>query len=438
MYTDILTTITLFSLLTIFLIIGVPIAFALGGVGIILILWKIGPDFLYVLATTTFKSWTDFLLISCPLFILMGNLLESSGIAEDLYDMIYKWFGHIKGGLASGTILICAIFAAMAGISGVATITMGLIALPSMLNRGYNKILAVGVITAGGTLGILIPPSIIMIIYASLTGDSVGKLFMGGFLPGILMAILFIIYIQIRSFLQKNIAPPISVEERVSFREKLISLKNIIFPGFLILIVLGVIYTGICTPTEASGIGATGAFICTIIKKRLNWKILIESLIRTLKTTSMLMWIIIGAKTFTHAYHAIGSPNLILDIISELEFNKWLIIIIMQIILMILGCFIDPVGIILICTPVFIPIIERFNFSTIWFGILFTINMELAYITPPFGFNLFYMKNICPKEITMKDIYISIIPFVFIIIVGLSLIIIFPQIAMWLPNKMIK
>jgi len=431
-------TIILFASLIILLVLGFPLAFCFGSVAVIFIIWQWGPQALYILATTAFSSWTEFILIAVPLFILMANFLERSGLADDLYDMMHKWAGPLRGGLAMGTVVICAIFAAMAGISGVATVTMGLIALPSMLKRNYDKIIAVGCISAGGTLGILIPPSIIMILYASLTGESVGKLFMGGVFPGIILASIFIAYIGIRSFFQPHLGPPIPEEERATWKEKFRSLKAVILPIVLIFLVLGVIYTGICTPTEASGIGAFGALVVIIAKRRFTWQIFVDALRRTLNLTAMVMWILLGAKCFSHIYIAMGASEFVHELITGFEVNRWIIVIGMQIIFFILGCFIDPAGIIMICTPVFIPLITKLGFDPVWFGILFTINMEIAYITPPFGFNLFYMKSLAgPMGVSMGEIYRSIIPFTLLAFIGIAIIMLFPQLALWLPSTMI-
>jgi len=431
-------TIILFASLLILLVLGFPLAFCFGSVAVAFILWQWSSQALFILATTAFSSWTSFILIAVPLFILMANLLERSGMADDLYDMMYKWAGPLRGGLGMGTVVICAIFAAMAGISGVATVTMGLIALPSMLRRNYDKIIAVGCISAGGTLGILIPPSIIMILYASLTGESVGKLFMGGVFPGIILASIFIAYIGIRSFFQPHLGPPIPKEERASWREKLLSLRAVILPIVLIFLVLGVIYTGICTPTEASGVGAFGALIVIIIKRRFTWQIFVDALRRTLNLTTMVMWILLGAKCFSHIYIAMGASELVHELITGFEVNRWFIIIGMQIVLFVLGCFMDPAGIIMICTPVFIPLIIKLGFDPVWFGILFTINMEIGYITPPFGFNLFYMKSLAgPMGVSMGEIYRSIIPFTLLAFIGIAIVMLFPQVALWLPSTMI-
>jgi tripartite ATP-independent transporter DctM subunit len=431
-----LVTVLLFGALLLCLLLGLPLAFSFGGVAVLftVILW--GPKALSIIALTAYQDATNYILLAVPLFVFMANILEHSGIAEDLYDMMYKWMGRLSGGLAIGTIVICAIFAAMSGISGVATITMGLIALPSMMKRGYSKFLAVGCISAGGTLGILIPPSVIMILYAFLTEESVGQLFIAGIFPGILISVLFILYIGVRCVISKDLGPPI--EERVPLREKLASLKAVILPMLLIALVLGVIYTGVCTPTEASAVGAVGALACALIHRKLTWAVLTRSFERTLLLTCMVMWILIGATCFTQLYTSLGAPDMLNRMISGMQVSKWIILAFMMSVFFILGMFMDPAGIIMICTPVFIPVIKLLGFDTIWFGILFTINMEMGYITPPFGFNLFYMRAIVPKGISMADIYRSIIPFVLIMIVGLIIVILFPSLATWLPSQMIR
>lgn len=431
-----LVTILLFGCLILGLLLGLPLAFSFGGVAIIfsLLLW--GPNSLAIVSITAYEDVTNYILLAIPLFVFMANILEHSGIAEELYEMMHKWMGRLAGGLAIGTVIICAIFAAMAGISGVATITMGLIALPSMMNRGYSKVLAVGSISAGGTLGILIPPSVIMILYAFLTEESVGKLFIAGIFPGILLTVLFIGYIAIRCLINPDLGPPI--EEKVSLREKVASLRAVVLPMILIALVLGVIYAGICTPTEASAVGALGAIICAFIHGKLTWEVFSRSFERTLLLTCMVMWILIGATCFTQLYTALGAPDMLNQMLSGLQLSKWFVISFMMLVFFILGMFMDPAGIIMICTPVFIPVVKMFGFDTIWFGILFTICMEMGYITPPFGFNLFYMRAIVPKGISMADIYRSIIPFVFLIIIGLIIVIMFPAIATWLPARMIQ
>lgn len=431
-----LITIIIFALLVVFLLSGLPLAFGFGAAMVILTLWQLGPNALYIIVTTAYSDWNSYILLAIPLFVLMAKFLQHSGLAEKVYGSMYKWMGGQPGGLAMGTIFVCAIFAAMSGISGAATVAMGLIALPSMLKRGYNKRLAAGTVAAGGSLGILIPPSIIMVVYASLTNVSVGKMFMAGIVPGIILTVIYILQVGILCRVKPHYGPPIPEPERVNLKEKIISLKEIALPIVLIIVVLGFIYFGICTPTEAAAIGAFAAFIITIIHRKMTWNVFYKSLKETLVLSVMIMWIVLGAKCFVHVYSATGASDFVGELIGGLPLNKWLIIILMQIIILFLGMFIDPIGIMMIAVPVFLPIIESYGMSPIWFGVLFTINLEMAYITPPFGLNLFYLKSIMPRDVTMNDLYRSIVPFVFRDMAAIALIIIFPQLALWLPNQM--
>jgi tripartite ATP-independent transporter DctM subunit len=429
-------TLLLFGSLVFFLLLGLPIAFTLGGLAMIFTLCLWGPAGLLMMSSHAYGESMNFILVSAPLFILMAVVLEGSGIAEDLFETMYLWLGGLPGGLLTGTIIICAIFAAMSGISGVATVTMGLIALPAMLKRGYDRKMVIGGIMCGGALGIIIPPSVIAILYGSITGTSVGKLFMGGFIPGFMIAGVMIFYTTVRCVRNPKDGPPVPKEERASFRVKLASLKNIIFPLLLILLVLGVIYSGICTPTEASGIGAFGALLCSLIKRNLTWRSLKAASIRTLNITCMAMWIVFAAKSFSSIYTAGGASDFILSLIKDLAIPPLMIIGLMQFIFFILGMFIDPVGMCMICSPVFLPIVTTLGFDPVWFGILFILNCGMAYITPPFGFNLFYMRAIAPSDCTMREIYASVWPWVICEAIVLILTMFFPQIGMWLPNKM--
>jgi len=431
-------TIILFMLVLFALLAGVPVAFALGGIAVLFIFWQTGPKFLTIISTTAFDSWTSEILIAIPLFVMMANLLQRSGIAQDLYDTMYKWVGPLPGGLAIGTVAVCAVFAAMSGISAVATVTMGLVALPSMLQRGYDKKVALGCIAAGGTLGILIPPSIIMILYASLTEESVGQLFIAGFIPGFLLASIFMLYIGILTFFKPELGPPVPPDQRATWREKLFSLRNIIFPLLLVCMVLGVIYLGVCTPTEASGIGAFGAFLCVLVKKKMSWLVFKDACTDTLRITCMVLWIVLGAKLFTHVYHALGAPELIFNLIIELGLSKLTVLFMMILILFVLGMFIDPIGMMMITLPVFEPLLVQFDFNRLWFGILLTINIELAYITPPFGFNLFYMKSVVPEDISLADIYRACFPYIVLELIAIVILIIWPQIVLWLPSVLSK
>ena len=432
-----LITVLLFGALILFLALGLPLAFVLGGVGVVgsYLLW--GDRGLYLITTQAYASMGKFTLLAIPLFIFMSMILERAGVADDLYTLMHRWMGPVPGGLAIGTVIICTIFAAMAGISGAATVSMGIIALPAMLSRGYDKTIAMGCISGGGALGILIPPSVPMILYATLTGVSIGGLFAGGILPGLLLAALFIIYIGVRCHFQPNLGPPLPVEERVSWREKFISLRAVLLPIMIIIMVLGSIYVGVCTATEASALGCVGAIISAVVYRKLNWTLIKEACFRTAALTALIIWILIGAYGFTAVYTGTGAHVLMEHIMMSIPGGRWAILITMQTIFFILGCILDPVGIIMICTPVFVPVITALGFDPLWFGVLFVMNMEMGYLTPPFGFNLFYMKAIVPPDITMGDIYRSIVPFVILQGIGLAIVIVFPEIALWLPKLMV-
>ena len=416
------------------LFIGVPIGFALTGVAMLGTICSWGVAGLYQIVSTTYSDSTNFILIAIPLFILMANCLERSGLADDLYQIIYLWTGKLRGGLAIGTVIICAIFGAMSGVSSVATVTMGLIALPAMFKRNYNKNMVLGSIMAGGALGILIPPSIIMIIYAGIAEVSVGKLFMAGILPGLLLCLLFIVYIVVLCYLNPKMGP--AIPETHTYKEKLLSLKGIALPILLVLFVLGSIYSGVATPTEAAGIGAFGAILCMIIYKKLTFKNLQAALLNTIKVNSMVMWIIIGAACFTHYLAFIGIQDIVQQAMLGLNLSRWWILIFIQLLFFFCGMILEPAAIITLLGPILIPIVHALGFDLVWFGVLFIINMTMGYLTPPFGFNLFILKGVAPPDITMNQLYRSVIPFVILQCIGLIMVMVFPEIALWLPNNM--
>ena len=433
-----IVTLILFGALLLLLAFGLPLSFVLGGVGMVGCYFLWGEKGLFIAAAQAYGAMGKFTLLAIPLFIFMAMILERSGVAEDLYTMMHRWMGPLRGGLAIGTVLICTIFAAMAGISGAATVSMGLIALPAMLKRGYDKVIAMGCISGGGALGILIPPSVPMILYATLTGESVGGLFAGGILPGVLLAFLFVLYIGIRCFLQPSLGPALPKDERASWEEKISSLKAVILPILIIIMVLGSIYGGVCTATEAAALGVLGAAISAAVYRKLTWVLIKEACYRTANLTTMIIWILIGAYCFTSVYTATGAHELMENLLLSIPGGRYAVLFTMQAVFFILGCILDPAGIIMICTPVFVPVIESLGFDPLWFGILFIMNMEMGYLTPPFGFNLFYMKAIVPPGVTMMDIYRSIVPFVALQGLGLIIVIIFPEIALWLPARMIQ
>lgn len=430
-------TAILFSSMLLLVMSGLPIAFALGGLAVVFTLALWGSHALLLPVMNIYGSMTNYLLVAVPLFIFMSSMLERTGLAEDFFDAVQNWIGGVRGGLAIGTVLMSMALAAMVGISAASTAILGLIALPAMLKRHYNKEIALGSIQAGGALGVLIPPSVLMIILGLFGELSVGKLFIGGIIPGIILGCLFIIYIVLRCRFQPHLGPAVPPEERVDIRQKLVSLRVILLPIILILMVMGTIFAGIATVTEAAGMGAFGSILIAAVTRRLTWQNFKEACYGTLRVSAMIMWIVFGAILFKAIYYAIGAPGIVEDILTGVAGGHWIPIIIMVVILIILGCFLDPGAITMITIPIFIPIVTSLGFDPLWFGIIFVIIMEMGYLTPPFGMNLFVMKGVAPPEITMGDIYRSIIPFVLLQLLALIIIMIFPQLAVWLPKLMI-
>jgi tripartite ATP-independent transporter DctM subunit len=324
----------------------------------------------------------------------------------------------------------------MCGISGAAVVSMGTIALPHMLSRGYDKRLALGAINAGGGFGILIPPSVLMVLYALITGVSIGKLFAAGILPGLLLSLLVSLYIGLRCFIQPSLGPSLPPEERGDWREKLLALRAVVLPIFIVFIVLGSIFAGLATPTEAAAIGVFGALVAAAVHRRLTWTLLRESSIRTFALTGMVMWILFAAHAFSTAYNAMGAQSFIEGLMQYVPGGQWGALAMILLVLFLLGMVLDPVGIMLITLPVFLPIVTSYDFDPVWFGVIFIVCMEIGYMTPPFGFNLFYLKGVAPPGVTMADIYQSVWPYVGVIVIGLILLIVFPDIVLYLPDRL--
>lgn len=426
-------TIALFICLFSLIFLGLPMVYSLGGTAMLFTYIFLGSKGLYMAAAQAWGVSNQFVLVAIPLFILMAMIIEKSGIAEKMYEMMYIWFGPVRGGLAVGTVIICTIFAAMCGISGTATITMAMIALPSMLKRGYHKNLAIGCINSGGGWGILMPPSVDMVIYALVAGESVGRMFAGGIIPTILLLTLDTIYILTRSYFQPWIAPAIPKEERGNWKKKIASLKSVILPFTIIFCVLGSILLGVASPTEAAAIGVIASILAA--RKNLSWKLIFEASGKAFKVSGMIMWIIFGAYCLSSVFQAMGCSKIVSDLMQYIPSGRWGVIIFFQIIIFLLAMVMNPSGIMLITVPIMLPIIKSLGFDPLWFGVLFIVQMEIGYMTPPFGYNLFYIKAVAPPNITMADIYRSVIAFVIVESTGLVLMMIFPEIILWLPNK---
>jgi tripartite ATP-independent transporter DctM subunit len=385
-----------------------------------------------------FRLMLNYVLVACPLFIFMATMLQQSGVADDLFKAVHVWSGRFRGGLAIGTIISCTLMAAMVGIIGAEIVTFGLIALPGMLERKYDYRIALGSICAGGGMATLIPPSVVFIVYAMMAGASVGELFIGGIFPGLVLAVLFVAYIVIASWLKPEMAPAASEEERrISLREKLALLKGLIMPGILAVVVLGSIYAGVATPSEAAGIGCVGALASTANNRKLSWAGVKGALYETAKVTAMLYWLLFGAQCIIGVYALAGGDQFVKKAVMALPFGKWGIIIGMQLIMIFLGMFLDWVGIVFLTMPLFVPIIEELGFSKVWFGVVFCMNMHVSYLSPPFGPSIFYLKSVVGEDISVVDIYRANLPYLWLTFIALAITVVFPQVSLWLPAQML-
>jgi tripartite ATP-independent transporter DctM subunit len=429
-----LITITMFGSMLLLLLLGLPVAFSCGAVGVIFTAILQGPAAINIVPTRIFGLMVNYLLAAIPLFIFMACILERGGLIGEIYEMVHQWVGWLKGGVATASVGACTLMAAMVGVIGASEVTMGVIALPEMLKRRYDKYIAAGSILAGGTLGILIPPSVMLIVYGMVDNSSIGQLYAGAFLPGFLLAALYVSYITIRCYINPRLGPAIPKEERLSLKGKLKATLPIVPAGILIFLVLGTIIVGIAAPTEAAGVGATGAIILTAIQGKLKWKGVVEACENTLKSSAMVLWTMFGANVFVALYVMVGGGQFVTDTLVGSGLSKWVILIIMQLMLIFLGCFIDWVGIVMLTVPIFGVIIRRLGFDPVWFGVLFAVNLQISFLSPPFGYALFYLKGVAPPEVSTTDIWRAASPFIALQVVGLILCMAFPDIILLVPT----
>ncbi len=417
------------------LFLGLPVALGLGGTAVLFAAIFEPRSLLAIPSAFYYTPWNE-VLVTVPLFLFMGSLIRFSGIAEAAYDAVYKIIGHIHGGLAMGTIAVCTIFAAITGITPPATITMGQIAYPSMMKYNYHRGIAIGSIGAGGALGALIPPSVPFIFYGLLAKVSIGGLFLGGVLPGLMLALFYMVYVGVRCRIQPHMGPAIPAGENFSVREKLHALLNIWPFMVLVFIVLGTIWGGLATPSEAAAFGATGALAINIVYRKLTWQVLRDSLESTIKLAGMGFYILIGANIYLNIFNSLGCQKLVTSLVLGMPGGEMGILLMMMCIILLLGMVMDDWAIIMLCTPLYIPIINELGVDKLWFGVLFIVNIQIAYLTPPFGFVLFWIKSVLPPDVSMGDVYKSVGPFIVLQMIGLVLVFIFPQIALWLPSLM--
>nr|WP_297397814.1 TRAP transporter large permease subunit [uncultured Marinobacter sp.] len=440
-------TYLMFGSLMVALMMGLPLAFVTGGLGVAFIYLVGDAMMLNLIPGRIFPMMANSDLAAIPLFIFMAAMLERAGLIEEMFNVVYKWMGGVGGGLAIATVIASTILAAMVGVIGAAVVTMGIIALPAMLKRGYDHKIALGSIMAGGTLGILIPPSILAILYAVVAQQSVGELYLGSVVPGVLLSSLYVFYVWMRARINPELGPPIPEEERIGLKDKLLLLKDLIAPLILVFLVLGLLFGGIATPVEAAGIGSFGAILVAMKHKVFSIATLRDASVTTAKATAMVLWIMFGASVFVGFYILQGGQDFITETILGTGLSAYGILFLLMVLLVVLGMFLDWVGILLLAVPIFIPIVEALEFpglfglpgvsgedAVLWFGVLYLVNMQMSFLSPPFGYALFYIRGVCPPDITMGTIFKSALVFLAIQAFALFLCVLFPAMTTWLPN----
>ena len=420
------------------MVMGTPVAFAMLVTGVLGYVFFVGAKGLSITASIAYGIMTTDLYLAIPLFIFMAAIFQASGLSSRLYEVMYKWMAGVRGGLAIGTIIVATLIGAMTGLAGTATVTLGMLAYPEMAKRGYNKIISIGPIIAGGALGLIIPPSITMILVGGMSGLSVGKLFMAGIVPGLLASLTFITYIGIRCFLNPTLAPALPTEERVSWKEKFSSLTRILPPLALVVLILGGIWFGAFTATEAGGIGAIGSLLYTLGTRTLTWKTLKNAGNQTLKLTVMVMWLAVGGVIFTSLNSRTGTGAFISEALGSLSSSPFIMMIICLSIVIILGFILETFAIIILIMPIMLPIVSNIGVDPLLFGFCFALALIIGVMTPPFGYAIFYFAGLKHPGVTVADIYKATMVFALILAVVLFLCLVFPQIVLWFPNVMIK
>ena len=428
--------ILMFSTMMLMLMTGQRVFGAIGFVGVLaaVLLWGTGGSDIGFSAAMKLMKWYP--LLTLPMFIFMGYVLSESKIADDLYKMFHVWMGPVRGGLAIGTILLMVLVSAMNGLSVAGMAIGATIALPELLKRGYDKRMVTGVIQAGSSLGILVPPSVVLVLYAMIARQPVGQLWLAGVFPGLMMAAMFILYVVIRCRIQPELGPALPEAERnISRAERMKLLRAGLLPIVIFATMMIPFVNGWTSLVESSAIGAITAFVAAVLKGRMTREVFEKSVRSTLGISCMFMWIILAALGFGAVFDGLGAVKAIDNLFTEqLGLEPWMILILMQLSFIIMGTFLDDTAMLVIVAPLYVPLVKVLGFDLIWYGVLYTITTQIAYMTPPFGYNLFLMRAMAPNEVTLRDIYRSIVPFVAVMVLALALVMIFPQIALWLPN----
>lgn len=426
------TTFILLGGIILLLVMGVPLSFVTGLAGLGCMLGWFGPDAVLLLTNRVYSIITEYSLVAVPMFVLMASLLDRSGIARDLFSAMRIFAGRLKGGLAVQTVVVAFIVAAMSGIIGGEIVLLGMLALPQMLRLGYHKKIAIGTICAGGSLGTMVPPSIVLIIYGLVTSTDISALFLATIPAAVMLTSCYIIYILVRCHLDPSLGPGLPPEElNIPRKEKFRAAINIFYPILIASCVLGSIYAGIASVTEAASMGVLAVLIVITVRRELSLKILQESLIQTFNTCGMIIWIVIGASVIVGIYNLMGGNMLVSNMILGNDFPPLMIIAIMNAILLLLGMFLDWTGIVMLCMPIFVPIIEQLGFDKVWFGIIFSVNMQISFLSPPFGPAAFFLKSVAPPDITLNVIFKALIPFIIMQLAVLTVLILWPQLTLW-------
>lgn len=428
-------TVLMFGGMILLLLLGLPLAFVTGLIGVTFTLVLYGTDGLTLIASRIYTFMNEYALVAVPMFILMASIMERSGVAKDLFSAMRVWAGGLPGGVAIQTMVVATIMGAMTGIIGGEVVLLGLIALPQMLRLGYDKKLAIGTICAGGSLGTMIPPSIVLIIYGLTVNVAIGDLFIANIVPGLILSTVYIAYIFLRCRINPAMGPVAPAEERTAGAlAKLALLKGLALPLLVIAAVLGTIYFGIASVTEAAAMGVVGTLVAALVRGELTFRILRDAIRQTMQTCGMLLWLSFGATAMIGVYNLAGGPGFIRELFTGLDIPALGVIFLMMTILFVLGCIMDWVGICLLTMPIFVPIVRELGYDGVWFGVLFCLNMQLSYLTPPFGPAAFYLKGVAPPEVSLSDIFSSMWPFLFLQACVLSAVVLFPEVALWLPK----
>lgn len=431
-------TIELISIILLFgvfglMAIGVPLAFAAGSLAILIAYAKFGTPVIAIAHKTVYGLATEYTLLSVPMFILMASLLERSRLARDLYDALNSLVGRMRGGIGIVTLIISVLLAAISGIIGGEIVLLGLVALPQMLRLGYDRKLAIGIVCAGGSLGTMIPPSIVLIIYGLTADVSVHKLFLGSFIPGFLLAGTYLVYILVRCWLNPAIAPKASSEDLADFSWGKFA-RGALPTAALIVTVFGCIYGGITSITEAASIAVGMTLAIIALRGELDWLMVRQALNQTLRACGIILWVTFGAAVLIGVYNLSGGQRYVTDLITGLDISPFITVLVMMAVFLVLGMFMDWIGILLLCMPIFVPIVIALGYDPVWFGVLFSVTMQVAFLSPPFGPAAFYLKSVAPPDISLQSIFAALWPFMLLQLAVLTMLLIFPEISLWLPK----